>query len=462
MTRAYAHFIGVGGAGMSGIARVLHDRGVVITGSDLRSSRYSTALQNAGMTVHIGHDAANVGDPEVVVVSTAIPRTNPELVEARRRDIPVWPRARMLAELAGERLTVAVAGTHGKTTTSSMAAAALIEAGADPTFLIGGELTDVGSNARCGDGPHFVVEADESDGSFLYLDPYCAIVTNIEADHLDHYGSLEEIVDIFREFLSRVHVDGVAVLCADDDRLMTLAPKVPARVVTYGRADTADVRLTSYAATADGGAFTVALPDGTTVSCSTRIPGVHMALNATGVLAAAWALGIDVESAARGIASFGGVKRRFEHVGVIGDVSVVDDYAHHPTEVRATLAAARTATAGARWVVFQPHRYSRTAAFARDFGAAFDDADHVVILDVYSAGEAPVPGVSGKTVVDAILRHRPRTRLAYFPHRGDVAQYVADRARPGDLVMTMGAGDVTALGPEIVRALTGRATGGAA
>ena len=462
MTRAYAHFIGVGGAGMSGIARVLHDRGVVVTGSDLRSSRYSTALLNAGMTVHIGHDAANVGDPEVVVVSTAIPDTNPELVEARRRDMPVWPRARMLAELAGERLTVAVAGTHGKTTTSSMAAAALIEAGADPTFLIGGELTDVGSNARCGDGPHFVVEADESDGSFLYLDPYCAIVTNIEADHLDHYGSLEEIVDIFREFLSRVHVDGVAVLCADDDRLMTLAPEVPARVVTYGRADSADVRLTSYAATADGGAFTVALPDGTTVSCSTRIPGVHMALNATGVLAAAWALGVDVESAARGIASFGGVKRRFEHVGVIGDVSVVDDYAHHPTEVRATLAAARTVTAGARWVVFQPHRYSRTAAFARDFGAAFDDADHVVILDVYSAGEAPVPGVSGKTVVDAILRHRPRTRLAYFPHRGDVAQYVADRARPGDLVMTMGAGDVTALGLEIVRALTGRATGGAA
>ena len=462
MTRAYAHFIGVGGAGMSGIARVLHDRGVVVTGSDLRSSRYSTALQKAGMTVHIGHDAANVGDPEVVVVSTAIPDTNPELVEARRRGIPVWPRARMLAELAGERLTVAVAGTHGKTTTSSMAAAALIAADADPTFLIGGELTDVGINARCGAGPHFIVEADESDGSFLHLDPYCAIVTNIEADHLDHYGSLEEIVDIFREFLSRVHADGVAVLCADDDRLMGLAPEVPARVVTYGRADSSDVRLTSYEVRPDGGAFTVAFPDGATVVCSTRIPGVHMALNATGVLAAVWALGADVESAARGIASFGGVKRRFEHVGVIGDVSVIDDYAHHPTEVRATLAAARTSTAGARWVVFQPHRYSRTAAFARDFGAAFDDADHVVILDVYSAGEAPVPGVSGKTVVDAILRHRPRTRLAYFPHRGDVAQYVADRARPGDLVMTMGAGDVTALGPEIVRALTERVGGGVA
>ncbi len=447
---------------MSGIARVLHDRGLVVTGSDLRASRYSAALQSAGMAIHIGHDAANVGDPEVVVVSTAIPATNPELVEARRREIPVWPRARMLAELAGERLTVAVAGTHGKTTTSSMAAAALIEAGADPTFLIGGELTDVGSNARCGDGPHFVVEADESDGSFLYLDPYCAIVTNIEADHLDHYASLGEIVDIFREFLSRVRADGVAVLCADDERLMGLAPGCAARVVTYGRSTTADVRLVSYEATPEGGSFSVALPGGTIVACATRTPGEHMALNATGVLAAAWAMGVDVGAAARGIAGFNGVKRRFEHVGVVDEVSVVDDYAHHPTEVRATLAAARTATSGSRWVVFQPHRYSRTAAFARDFGAAFDDADRVVILDVYSAGEAPVPGVSGKTVVDAILRHRPRTRLAYFPHRGDVAQYVADRARPGDLVMTMGAGDVTALGPEIVRAMTERSAGGAA
>jgi len=462
MTDAYAHFIGVGGAGMSGIARVLHDRGVVVTGSDLRSSRYSTALQQAGVAVHIGHDAANVGDPEVVVVSTAIPDTNPELVEARRRGIPVWPRARMLAELAEERLTVAVAGTHGKTTTSSMAAAALIEAGSDPTFLIGGELTDVGSNARCGRGRHFVVEADESDGSFLYLDPYCAIVTNIEADHLDHYASIDEIVDIFREFLSKVAPEGVAVLCADNERLMGLAPGCPSRVVTYGRAGSADVRMTSYEATIEGGAFRVAFPDGTEIPCSIRVPGEHMALNATGVLAAAWALDVDTGAAARGIAGFGGVKRRFEYIGRVSDVAIVDDYAHHPTEVRATLAAARTVAATTRWVVFQPHRYSRTAAFACDFGSAFDDADRVVILDVYSAGEAPVPGVSGKTVVDAILRHRPRTRLAYFPHRAEAASYVADRARPGDLVMTMGAGDVTTMGPEIVRELTERGGGGAA
>lgn len=463
MTSSYAHFIGIGGAGMSGIARVLHDRGLVVTGSDMRDSRYSTALRSAGITVHIGHDAANLGDPGVVVVSTAIPETNPELVEARRRGVPVWPRARMLAELAGERLTIAVAGTHGKTTTSSMAAAALAAAGQDPTFLIGGELTDVGSNARCGDGPHFVVEADESDGSFLYLDPYCAIVTNVEADHLDHYGSLAEIVEIFEEFLAKIRPGGVAVLCADDERLARLAIGCAARVVTYGLSEDADVRMHGYIAVEGGGEFTVTFPDGVSLATSTRTPGVHMAMNATGVLAAAWALGVEVRAAARGIASFGGVKRRFEQIGVVGDVAVVDDYAHHPTEVRATLAAARTASEGKRWVVFQPHRYSRTAAFALDFGAAFDDADHVVMLDVYGAGEAPVPGVSGKTLVDAILRHRPRTRLAYFPHPADVARYVAERARPGDLVMTMGAGDVTTMGPEIMRALAecGRAGGAA-
>jgi UDP-N-acetylmuramate--alanine ligase len=298
MKRTYAHFIGAGGAGMSGIARVLHDRGVVVTGSDLRSSRYSSALQKAGVTVHIGHDAANLGDPEIVVVSSAIPETNPELVEARRRGIPVWPRARMLAELAGARVTVAVAGTHGKTTTSSLAAAALIEAGADPTFLIGGELTDLGSNARCGKGPYYVVEADESDGSFLYLDPFCAVVTNVEADHMDHYASLDEIVDIFREFLSRVRPEGVAVLCADDERLMGLAPGCPARVVTYGHSESADVRIASYEVIEGGGAFSVVFPDGRQLACTVRTPGEHMALNAAGVLAAAWALDVDLDAAA--------------------------------------------------------------------------------------------------------------------------------------------------------------------
>jgi UDP-N-acetylmuramate--alanine ligase len=456
VSTAYAHFIGIGGAGMSGIAKVLHERGLAVTGSDMRQSRYSAALSAAGVQVHIGHDAANLGDPEVVVVSTAIPESNPELVEARRRGLAIWPRAKMLAELAGDLLTVAVAGTHGKTSTSSMAAAAFAAAGQDPTYLIGGELTGPGTNAACGAGRFYVVEADESDGSFLLLDPYCAIVTNIEADHLDHYGSLREIVDTFGAFLARLRPDGVAVLCADDPILRDIAGAVDRRVVTYGSAEDADVRLLSFTPDGDGSAFTVALPDGTQISCTVGIPGRHMALNAVGVLAAAWALEVDTRLAAQGVASFAGVKRRFEQIGCVNGVRVVDDYAHHPTEVKATLGAARGASEADVWVVFQPHRYTRTAALAREFGEAFTSADRVVLLDVYSAGEAPVPGVSGKTLVNSVLRSHPRTRLAYFPHRSAVADYVASRARPGDLVMTMGAGDITTMGPEIVRALTER------
>lgn len=464
MSSAYAHFIGIGGAGMSGLARVLHERGRAVTGSDMRHSRYATALAEMGVPVAIGHDAANLGDPEVVVVSSAIPESNPELAEARKRGLTVWPRARMLAELAGDQLTIAVAGTHGKTSTSSMAAAALIAAGEDPTFLIGGELTGLGGNARCGSGRYYVVEADESDGSFLLLDPHCAIVTNIEADHLDHYGSFEEIVETFTRFLSRVRPDGVAVLCADDRVLRDLARRLDRRVVTYGRADDADVRLDGFEPTGSGGSFAVEFPDGRRIACEVVTPGEHMALNATAVLAAAWALGVDLEVAAAGIASFAGVKRRFEEIGRVGGVRVVDDYAHHPTEVRATLAAARANTDGDVWVVFQPHRFTRTAALSREFGESFGSADRVVLLDVYSAGEAPIPGVSGKTVVDALLLSHPRTRLAYFPHRSATAPYVAQGARSGDLVLTMGAGDVTTLAPEIVRALTERveAGGGAA
>jgi UDP-N-acetylmuramate--alanine ligase len=457
---AYAHFIGVGGAGMSGIAKVLHDRGVEVTGSDLRMSPYAAALRDAGMPIFTGHSADNLGDPQVVVVSSAIPESNPELAEARRRGIEVWPRARMLAALAGDTKTVAVAGTHGKTSTSSMAAAALLAAGEDPTFLIGGELNDVGSNARCGEGPFYVVEADESDGSFLELDPFCAVITNIEADHLDHYASIDEIVDTFAEFLGRVHPDGVSVLCADDARLLAIAGASRARVVTYGRSADAGVRLLSYEQTGRGGSFEVAFPDGTRLRSFLATPGGHMALNATGVLAACWALGVDVKAAAGGVADFGGVKRRFEEVGQVGGVSVVDDYAHHPTEVRATLAAARASGRGKVWVVFQPHRYSRTAALGDDFGLVFGDADNVVLMDVYSAGEAPIPGVSGHTLVDSILAHDPRASVAYFPHRADIADYVAGSVHPGDLVMTMGAGDVTTVGPELVRSLQERFAGG--
>lgn len=460
MTTAYAHFIGIGGAGMSGLARVLHDRGVIVTGSDLKASRYAAALQEAGVTVHIGHAAENLGDPEVVVVSSAIPESNPEVKAARERNIPIWPRAKMLAHIAGEDACVAVAGTHGKTTTSSMMATVLDGIGLDPTFLIGGELNDMGANARCGGGGHCVVEADESDGSFLYLNPRVSIITNVEADHLDHYGSFEAVVETFGQFIERTPSSGAVVVCADDPGLVALArERSSAPVITYGFAEDADVRCASPVRHGMGHRFTVHLEGGRSVQAAVSVPGIHNVLNGTGVLAAVSALELDVEAAAAVLGAFSGVRRRFDHVGEAAGVTVVDDYAHHPTEVRATLAAAKDAGFGRVWVVFQPHRYSRTQALGRDFGEAFGDADKVVLMDVYSAGEAPIPGVSGKTLLHAMLEHEPRTQAAYFPHRDEIEGYLADRVRPGDLVMTMGAGDVTTLGAGIVRAITGRSGG---
>jgi len=451
--RTYAHFVGVGGAGMSGIARVLHDRGFRVSGSDLKRSRYAHALATAGVHISYGHDAENVGDAELVVVSSAIPESNPEVVYACEHGIPVWPRAKMLADLAGGRITVAVAGTHGKTTTSSMVTTILKGVGADPTFLIGGELNDVGSNAGCGDGEHYVVEADESDGSFLFLDPHIALVTNLEADHLDHYRDLADVEETFGRFMGKVSADGRIVCCAEDARLVEIASRMPAEVVTYGRTEGADVRCVDLLSRGLSYDFSVLFPDGKSVKVSIGVPGVHNVVNATGALAAAWVCGVDVEDAAEALGAFSGVRRRFEMVGEVSGVTIIDDYAHHPTEVRATLDAAQAGSFERVWVVFQPHRYSRTAAFGSDFGDSFGAADRVVLMDVYSAGETPIPGVSGKTLVESVLTTEPRSAVSYFPHRADVAPFVASRVRSGDLVMTMGAGDVTTMGGEIVSAL---------
>lgn len=438
---------------MSGIAKVLHDRGVRVTGSDLKDSRYSRALREAGVPVAIGHDASNLGDPEVVVVSSAIPESNPEFAEARRRGLPLWPRAKMLARLAGDRRTIAVAGTHGKTTTSSMVATMLGGMGLDPTYLIGGEVCEYGTNAACGGGDHYVVEADESDGSFLYLDPFVSLVTNIEADHLDHYGTLAAVEETFERFAERTDPRGAVVVCADDARAIEIVSRSGARVVTYGVSPDAEVRCEDMQREGGGHRFSVSLPDGCSVATSIGVPGAHNVLNATGALAVAHVLGVDVESAAAALSRFGGVKRRFDQVGEERGIKVVDDYAHHPTEVRATLAAARSATAGRVWVVFQPHRYSRTEALAADFGSAFGEADRIILMEVYSAGETPIPGVTGKTLVDEILLSDSRARVSYLPHRSEIPGFLTRSVRAGDLVLTMGAGDVTALGPEIVRAL---------
>lgn len=452
----YAHFIGVGGAGMSGLALVLHQRGVAVSGSDMKESRYSRALVRAGVDVSVGHDAGNLGDPQIVVVSTAIPERNPELAEARRRGIEVWPRARMLAHLAGDLRTLAIAGTHGKTSTSSMVATMLSNMGLDPSFLIGGEVDGIDANAAHGTGDHYVVEADESDGSFVFLDPFIAVVTNIEADHLDHYASLDEIERTFVEFMGRTARDGALVVGGDQPHLVELASSVGRRVVTYGFAPECDVRCEMGERSGLGCVFTTTFPDGRVVSCSSRVPGKHMVANAAASLAVAYALGLDVEAAAEALSGFTGVRRRFDLVGEVDGVTVVDDYAHHPTEVRVTLEGAAGLGYGRVWALFQPHRYSRTEAFADDFGVAFDHADHIVLMDVYSAGEPPIPGVSGKSIVDAVLRSRPRSGVAYLPHRTDVVPYLASRVRPGDLVMTMGAGDVTSIGPELASALRER------
>lgn len=452
--QVYAHFIGAGGAGMSGIALVLAQRGARVTGSDLKESRYSRALQAAGVSVAIGHRTENLGTPEIVVVSSAIPDTNPEVIEAVRLGIPIWPRARMLAHLAGDRLTIAVAGTHGKTTTSSMMATMLLGMGLDPTFLIGGEVCGLNTNAINGAGKHYVVEADESDGSFVFLDPHVAVVTNIEADHLDHYGTLAAVEGAFVEFMSRVAPDGALVVWGDSPRVIELAEQADRRIITYGFAEGCDVRCRVLGREGLGTRFEATFADGKTVEAVTAVPGDHMALNGTASLATAWFLGLDMAAAAEALSGFSGVRRRFDLIGEVGGVTVVDDYAHHPTEVRATLAAARALDFKRLVVLFQPHRYSRTEALATDFGGAFIDADRVAFMDVYSAGEPPIPGVSGKTLLEELLEQHPRAQVAYLPHRGDVVTFLASRCRPGDLVLTMGAGDVTAVGPELVHELS--------
>ena len=453
------HFIGVGGVGMSGIARVAHDQGMQVSGSDIKESRYTKQLCEAGITVFIGQKAENIpeGDP-VVVISTAILENNPELIEARRRGLEIWHRAQMLAHLGVGLDTLAVAGTHGKTTTSSMLASALDALGADPTFLIGGIVRAYGTNAHSGTGDHYVVEADESDKSFTYLSPKAVLVTNIEADHLDHYKDLDEIYDKFHDFMGLVPEDGVIVACGDEPHVVEIARSEGRRMYTYGFNEGCDVRITSYEPHGIGSRYTAVMPDGTQVEGAIKQnPGRHNVLNATGVVTLLWALGFDAAKVAQALSGFAGVRRRFDLVGEVGGVTVVDDYAHHPTEIAATISAAAGLGYKHVHVLFQPHRYSRAPLFTQvlhdEFGAAFDKADSVTFMDVYPAGEAPVPGVSGKTFLNVVLEHEGHPQADFVAHRVDVVPHLMDKLQPGDLVITMGAGDVTAMGPQIIDAL---------
>ena len=449
------HLVGIGGAGMSGIARVLLARGAVVSGSDAKDSRALAELRVLGATVHIGHRAEHVDGADTVVVSSAIRESNPELRAARERGLRVLLRAEALAALMAGRRGVAVAGTHGKTTTTSMLTVAAFHCGVDPSFAIGGHLNEAGSNAHHGTGDLFIVEADESDGSFLVYRPHAAVVTNVEPDHLDHYGDAAAVDTAFEQFVDTVARDGFLVCCADDEGARRLAGHARARGVdvrTYGLATDADLRVTGLVASGTTSSWTPELHHRRLPRVSLRVPGRHLALNSAAALLTGLGLGLPETPLVEGLADYTGVRRRMELKGTAAGVRVYDDYAHHPTEISAQLQAAREVAGGGRLVVaFQPHRYSRTLAFAEGFGQALGLADEVVVMEVYAAGEDPVPGASGSTVAAAVPL--PPQQVVFEPSWSAVPAELARRARPGDLVLTLGAGDVTAVGPEVLRLL---------
>ena len=472
---ARTHLVGAGGAGMSAIARILADRGLPVSGSDAKGSHVLTGLTLRGVRTAIGQAAANLdlldGGPTAVVISTAIRPDNPEVLAARERGIPVIRRAEALAALMAGRRGVCVAGTHGKTSTTSMLTVALQQAGLDPSFAIGGELNESGSGAHHGSGDIFVAEADESDGSFLSFAPHGAIITNLEPDHLDHHGTPEAYAAVFDQFVDRILPGGFLVAGVDDPGVAALLqrlhpgdPGVP-RIVTYGSSPAAGVVIEGWLPDGHGSSAAVRLADGTQLSLALAVPGGHMVGNAVAALAAGIELGVEPADMAAGLAGYSGVRRRFEFKGRAAGVVVYDDYAHHPTEVRAQVAAARGVVGagpdgsdGRLVVVFQPHLYSRTATFADEFAAALSAADVVVVLEVYGAREDPQPGVSGTLISDRIAdRAGGGPELVVFePSLAAAPGSVAALVRPGDLVVTMGAGDVTMLGPELLAKLEER------
>jgi UDP-N-acetylmuramate--alanine ligase len=446
------HFIGIGGAGMSGIALVLHKRGYQVTGSDLKPSRYVTLLEDSGVRVSMGHKASSLDHPDVVVISSAIPAHNVELQEARRRGILVVKRAQALAWLMQSGRGIAVCGTHGKTTTTSMISRVLVDGGFDPTFLVGGELNDLGSNARHGEGEFVVCEADESDGSLLLLSPEVAVLTNLELDHHSHYLHVEDVEDVFRRFLGRLPPAGLLVYCAEDPRVSVLAGGVGCRTCSYGFVASADYQAKDVCAKHPGSSFEIWARGRRLGSLTLQVPGRHNVLNALACFATLMELGVAPGQITAALSDFSGAVRRFQKKGERNGVTVVDDYAHHPTELRVTLRAARDGDWSRVIAVFQPHLYSRTEFLHAEFAEALLEADIPVVTDVYGARESPRPGVSGKLIVDSILRLDQRKPVVYLPRLGSVVDYLEALALPGDLILTLGAGDVHRVGERFLAA----------
>jgi UDP-N-acetylmuramate--alanine ligase len=455
------HFVGIGGIGMSGIAEVLLNLGYGVSGTDLKESETTRRLAQLGATIRYGHDPAHLGETDVVVISSAVKSTNPEVLEARRRGIPVIPRAEMLAELMRMKFGIAVAGSHGKTTTTSLVATVLRQAGLDPTAVIGGKLPSLGSNARLGQGEYLVAEADESDGSFMKLTPTVAVVTNIDPEHLDHYGTVEKLRRTFLDFINKVPFYGLAVLCLDHPVVQGLLPEVEKRHVTYGFSPHADFRAVDIEYAGLSTRFTAIARGETLGRVEVAMPGRHNVLNSLAVLAVADFLGIDFDDTRAALAGFSGVGRRFTVRGEADGVMVVDDYGHHPEEIRATLAGARAGFRDRRLVVaFQPHRYTRTRDLMHDFARAFNEADEVVVCDVYAAGEEPIEGATSERMV-AEMRASGHKRVEHIARRGDVAAAIAPRLRSGDIFITLGAGDIWQTGEEVLALLRARAASAA-
>ncbi len=451
----HVHFVGIGGIGMSGIAEVLLTLGYEVSGSDLKLSPITERLMKLGATIYPGHQAENVAGAKAVVVTSALDNRNPEILEARRLQIPVIPRGELLAELMRLKFGIAVAGSHGKTTTTSMVASVLNSANLDPTVVVGGRVVGMqGSNARVGKSSILVVESDESDGSFLKLAPIVAVVTNIDREHLDHYQSLEEICAAFTDFVNKVPFYGAAIICLDDPNIQQIFPAIQRRTITYGRSAQVDLEIQNEALLPGGSDFSVRRRGSELGSFHLNVPGLHNVLNATAAIGVGLEMEVGLDQIREGLAAFSGVDRRFSLRGVQRGITVVDDYGHHPTEVKATLAAARLGSFRRVLVLFQPHRFSRTKHLLDEFGTAFHGADEVYLLDIYAASEEALEGVNAEALLEKIqsFGHRSAHYAATMQEGIDA---IVQSAAPGDLIITLGAGNVSGAAEKILSRLQG-------
>jgi UDP-N-acetylmuramate--alanine ligase len=447
------HLVGIGGIGMCGIAEVLLTLGYSVSGSDTKPSNITERLQNLGATIYSGHKPANVNGAHVVVVSSAVKADNAEVVEAHKHKIPVIPRAEMLAELMRLKYGIAVAGAHGKTTTTSMVASILAEAHLDPTFVIGGKVNQAGTSARLGKGEYFVVEADESDRSFLLLAPVVSVVTTIDREHLDQYASLEEIQEVFVQFVNRVPFYGAAILCLDEPNVQAIIPSVKRPIISYGVSTQADLIISDINLEGLNSEFRLTFKgDDLGMFRLLHPPGIHNVRNAAAAAAVALYLNVPAELIREALGKFAGVSRRFDIKGIVNDVAVIDDYGHHPVEIRATLEAAKVCKFNRLLVLFQPHRYSRSQQLWSEFTLAFNLADLLIVTDIYAAGELPIPGVSGESLATAIgdAGHK---NVSYVRSMQDAIERLLKAARPGDAILTIGAGNVTRASNELVMLL---------